>query len=61
MLLLTTNPKILKFRCPGCNLTVEGEAFPIQVWAEAHCLDCFEERAKVHILDEAGRIREGSA
>ena len=60
VLLLTKNVKILQFRCPGCNLTVQGEAFSIQVWADTHCLDCFEERANVHVLDEAGRIREAS-
>jgi hypothetical protein len=59
--LMTGKPRVLKFRCPGCNLTVEGEAFPIQVWADAHVFDCFEERAKVHILDDAGRIREADA
>ena len=58
VLLLTKNVKIGTFRCSSCNLTVQGEAFPIQVWTDTHCLDCFEERAKVHILDEAGRIRE---
>ncbi len=61
VLSLTRNPRILQFRCPSCNLTVQGEAFRIQVWADAHCLDCFEERAKVHVLDEAGRIRGASA
>ena len=58
---LTTDPKILKFRCPGCNLTVQWEAFPVQVWADRHCFDCLEDRAKVHILDEDGMIREASA
>ncbi len=61
VLLLTKNVKILQFRCPSCNLTVQGEAFPIQVWTDTHCFDCFEKRAKVHVLDEAGRIREASA
>ena len=60
-MVLSRHPKIVKFRCPGCNLTVEGEAFQVQVWADAHCYDCFEERVKVHALDEAGRIREASA
>ncbi len=59
-LLLTKNARILQFRCPSCNLTVEGEAFPIQVWADAHVFDCLEERAKIHVLDEAGRIREAA-
>ncbi len=60
MILATRGPQIVKFRCPGCNLTVEGEAFPVQVWADAHCFDCLEERLKVHILDESGRIWEAS-
>ncbi len=60
MVLLARDPKILKFRCSGCNLTVEREAFSIQVWADAHCFDCLEERSKIHVLDEAGRIREPS-
>ena len=58
MILLPKSVKILQFRCPSCNLTVQGEAFLIQVWTDAHCFDCSEKRAKVHILDEAGRIRE---
>ncbi len=52
---------LVKFRCPGCSLTVEGEAFAVQVWADAHVFDCVEERLKIHALDEAGRIREASA
>ena len=59
--LVTGKPKVLRIRCPGCNLTVQGEAFPIQVWADEHCLNCFEERVEVHVLDEAGQIREASA
>ncbi len=57
---MTRNPKIVTFRCPGCGLTVEGEAFPVQVWADWHVFDCVEERLKVHVLDEAGRIREAA-
>ena len=51
--LLIGSAKIVQFRCPGCNLTVQGEAFAVQVWADTHSFDCFEERAKVHVLDEA--------
>ena len=57
MVLLTENVKILQFRCSSCNLRVQGDAFRIQLWTGKHCLDCFEERAKVHVLDEMGRIQ----
>ncbi len=47
---MTRNPKITTFRCPGCGLTVQGEAFRVQIWSDDHVFDCVEERLKVHIL-----------
>ncbi len=61
MVLLAGGPRIVRFKCPGCRLTVEGEAFPVQVWADGHVFDCVEERLKIHTLDESGRIRTESA
>ncbi len=60
MVLLAGGPRIVRSKGPGCRLTVGGEAFPVQVWADGHVFDCVEERLKVHILDEEGRIREAS-
>ncbi len=53
------SPIILRFRCPGCGLVVEGEAFRIQTWSDGHVFDCVEKRLRIHVLDEAGQIDEG--
>ncbi len=57
VLLLTKDVKLQQFRCPSCNLRVQGDAYQIQRWTDAHCFDCSEKRVKVHVLDEAGRIQ----
>ncbi len=61
VLLLAGGPRIVRFKCPGCRLTVQGTAFEIQIWSDEHCSRCFEERARVHPLTKDGRIRDGIA
>ncbi len=54
------SPPLRRFRCPACNLQVVGTPWAVRDWAEDHVVACKDERAKVHVLDEAGRIREAS-
>ncbi len=59
IVVMVTDPAthgIRRFKCPGCNLVVQGTQFSIQLWADEHCFQCFEDRAKVHLLDRKGRI-----
>ncbi len=49
-------PVVQRFRCPACNLVVQGSSFEVQLWSEEHCFNCFEERAKVYPLTKDGRI-----